>query len=367
MRLALVISSSSGGGTERVVTHLANGWAARGQDVHIVTFDQDVLADCPLDSRVGRTDVSPATSMIPPVRLWDRVQGLRRELRELHPDAILSFGDRTNVQTLLAARGLHIPVLISERVDPDMRLLSKSWSMLRSWSYPSAQTLVVQTESMRTWAEKRFQGLRTRIIPNPVVIDSADSTHQSSVIVAAGRLIPQKGFDVLIRAFAAVASDFPEWSLEIFGEGPERPSLEVLVERLELSNRVRLPGCRELKDHLPSAGVFVVSSRFEGFPNVLAEAMAHGSAVISTRCRGGASELVHDGIDGRLVAVDDATALANALQELLSAPDERRRLGTAARAVCERFHVTRVLDLWDEAIHESGACRATELPRRRAA
>jgi GalNAc-alpha-(1->4)-GalNAc-alpha-(1->3)-diNAcBac-PP-undecaprenol alpha-1,4-N-acetyl-D-galactosaminyltransferase len=367
MRLTLVISSLRGGGAERVMTHLANGWVARGHAVDIVTFDQDGPTTYPLDTRVRRTDVSPAASMIPPVRVWDRVQGLRRELKDLQPDAVLSFGDRTNVQTLLAARGLRFPVLISERIDPDMLPLTKSWAMLRKWSYPAAKTLVVQTDSVRKWAERRFEGLPTKVIPNPVVVDADRSTHESPVIVAAGRLVPQKGFDVLIRAFAAVAADYPQWSLEILGEGPDRPLLEGLRDKLGLHDRIRLPGFRDLCGPLASAGVFVLPSRFEGFPNVLVEAMAHGNAVVATRCRSGPADIVHDGIDGRLVAVDDATALANALHELLSSPAERCRFGAAAQAVRERFRLTHVLDLWEEAIGECGACRAAGPSRRHAA
>jgi GalNAc-alpha-(1->4)-GalNAc-alpha-(1->3)-diNAcBac-PP-undecaprenol alpha-1,4-N-acetyl-D-galactosaminyltransferase len=368
MRLALVISSLRGGGAERVMTHLANGWAARGQDVDLITFDHDGPTTFPLDPRVCRTDVLPASSIIPPVRVWDRVLGLRKELRARQPDVVLSFGDRTNVQSILAARALKIPVLISERSNPDMMPLSQSWSVLRRWSYPSAQMLVAQTESVRKWAHKRFEGLSTRVIPNPVVVDTADALHDQPVIVAAGRLGPEKGFDVLLRAFAAVAADYPDWTLRILGDGPERATLEGLVTNLGLQGRVQFPGFQEdVGQHLASAGVFVLSSRFEGFPNVLIEAMAHGTAVIATRCRSGPSDIVRDGLDGRLVAVDDATAMANALHELLSSPSERIRLGTAAEAVRERFRLTHVLDLWEEAIGECTACRAASPSRRQAA
>lgn len=368
MRLALVISSLRGGGAERVMTHLANGWAARGQDVDLITFDHDGPTTFPLDPRVCRTDVLPATSIIPPVRVWDRVLGLRRELRERKPDVVLSFGDRINVQSILAARTLKIPVLISERSNPDLRPLSRGWSVLRKWSYPSAQMLVAQTESVRKWANKRFEGLSTKVIPNPVIVDFAGARHDQPVIVAAGRLRPEKGFDVLIRAFAAVAADYPDWTLRILGEGPERAVLEGLVTTLGIQGRVQFPGFTEdVGAHLSSAGIFVLSSRLEGFPNALLEAMAQGTAVIATRCCNGPSDMIHDGIDGRLVAVDNATAMANALHDLLSSPSERIRLGAAAESVRERFRLTHVLDLWEEAIGECMACRAAGLPRRQAA
>lgn len=333
------------------MSHLANGWADRGVEATLLTFDTTGESVYPLDERVRRVNVETVDSAIPPVRVWDRVAGLRKQLRGLQPDAIVSFVDRTNVQTLLAARGLGIPVIVSERIDPRMGRLGSGWSMLRRWAYPSASMLVVQTRTVQRWAARRFPGLATTLIPNPIVLPPVGRPQRDKFVLAAGRLVPQKGFDVLIRAFASIAPRHPEWRLEIAGEGEERAALQQLVGRLGMQERIELAGFRpDLAARHQAAGLFVLPSRFEGFPNVLVEAMSHGTAVIAANCRSGPSEIVHDQIDGRLVAVDDVEQLSQVMSALIADPLRRFDLGRAARAATERFRLTHVLDMWEETL-----------------
>ena len=184
-------------------------------------------------------------------------------------------------------------------------------------------------------------------IGNPVpVVDAPVRKTVRPRVVAAGRLVPQKGFDVLLRAFARV--DAPDWDLVIFGEGPERARLEALRASLGLHDRVRLAGTSDvLADELARSSLFVLASRFEGFPNVLCEAMAVGLPVIATRCPAGPEEIVRDGVDGRLVGVDDVAGLARAMQELMTSPDTRARMSAASREVSERYGLARVVAEWD--------------------
>lgn len=165
-------------------------------------------------------------------------------------------------------------------------------------------------------------------------------------IVAMGSLRPEKGFDLLIEAFANVSSRHPEWSLTIWGEGPDRKGLEALKRDLRIDDRVRLPGVtREPLSRLVASDLFVLSSRVEGFPNVLVEAMAVGLPVIATDV-GAVPEVIRNGLDGLIVRPGDVRALAGTMDRLMGDPNGRAALGGYARAVLIRFDLDHVLEKW---------------------
>jgi GalNAc-alpha-(1->4)-GalNAc-alpha-(1->3)-diNAcBac-PP-undecaprenol alpha-1,4-N-acetyl-D-galactosaminyltransferase len=167
-------------------------------------------------------------------------------------------------------------------------------------------------------------------------------------LITVGRLAPEKGLDVLLSAFSRVAGAFPDWTLIVLGEGPERARLSELAERLGISDRVSFAGwIREPGDALARADLFVMSSRYEGFPNALLEAMACGLPAIATESLG-AREIITPDIDGVLVPVDSVSELEAALRELMSDDAARRRLSRAARAVSRRFSLEAVVRQWDE-------------------
>jgi len=170
-------------------------------------------------------------------------------------------------------------------------------------------------------------------------------------VIGAGRLVHQKGFDALVRAFARVAPDQPDWDLVIVGEGPLRAALLSLARELGIGDRLSLPGVvPDLARRMASGGLFVLSSRYEGFPNVLLEAMSCGMAVVSTDCPSGPSEIVRDGHDGVLVPVDDVSAMARVMARLMADGPERSRLGGNALEVRERFSMASVMARWDHLV-----------------
>lgn len=359
--ILLVISGLGAGGSERVVTGLANGWARRGREVAILTLEgNERPPHFPLDPAVRLVPLGIAAPSSNPVtgtiRTLSRIRAIRSAFREIAPSAIVSFIDRTNVLAILAARGLRVPVVVSERIDPDRHLIGAGWERLRTLAYPRADLLVVQTEGVRDRVEGRF-GVPVRTIPNPVAAPSRPPEPipaDRRAVVAAGRLDPQKGFDLLIDAFAAIAPRHPDWTLAIWGEGPER---EALVARADsISARVTFPGVyREPEEAFRDAGLFVLSSRYEGFPNVLLEAMAHGLPVLATDCPSGPGEIVRDGENGKLVPAGDPSALARGLDAMLADPALRGRLAARAPEVVHRFGLDAVLDLWERALDEAGA------------
>ena len=350
MRIALVLSSLACGGAERVATLLAGELAQRGHAMTLVTLDPRTPDFHAVPPHVERVAVDgPGSSRTIVHALANNVRGvaeLARTLGRLRPDVVLSFGDTTNVKTLLATRIGGIPTVVSERVDPRTVDIGRAWSRLRRIAYPRAASVVVQTEGVRAWAEQLNP--RVAVIGNPVAASVEPDRARAHEIVAVGRLVPQKGFDVLVRAFATLATP---WRLTILGEGPARRELESLIDRLGVRDRVALPGeVHDVRARLRSAAVFVLASRFEGFPNALLEAMAEGTAIVATDCRSGPAEILRDCPSAALVPVDDAPALADALARMLADATLRDRCGTEARAVASRFSPATIASTWEDVL-----------------
>lgn len=354
MHLLLVVSSLGGGGAERVMSRLAEGWVASGIRVTLATFDSqksDFYSIQGTYTRRSFTDErSSQPSRLPGV--LRRGQWLRSVMRETQPDAIISFTDRTNVLALAAAQGLDVPLIVSERVDPTMYSPGRLWSAGRTLLYRRAAAVVVQTRQIQEWARSCFPHVRSEVIPNPAPENVLEGeSHPGPVVVAAGRLCHQKGFDLLIDAFAAIAPRHPEWGLKILGDGENRPRLQGQIDRLGMNQRIELTGRRtDAVEIIASSSIFVLSSRYEGFPNVLVEAMATGRAVIATDCRSGPADLIEPGVNGLLVPPNDTSALSLALERLVNSPELRLSMGQHALGVRERLSLVNILSQWNQLI-----------------
>ncbi len=316
-----VISSLDGGGAERVVCSMASYWADKGEDIVVATLaGKDSPISFPLSKAVTLRPLGVLGKSKNAV--WDnmaRLKKLRDVFEEEQPDVVLSFMENVNVLSIISSVGLSIPVIISDRIDPKSYGYGRIWRFLRNITYPFSSFLVVQTKAVLQ-RYPRFVSRNAVVVPNFVAPqpECGEDRGGSALICAMGRLSEQKGFDVLIRAFARLSVNFPDWSLEIWGEGEERRNLEKLIVELDISEKVQLPGFSQSPYNvMKRSDLFVLSSRYEGFPNVLMEAMACGLPVISTRCPFGPEEIVRDGENGILVPVDDVDALASALVALM--------------------------------------------------
>lgn len=365
LRITLAIGSiENAGGSERSLTMLANSWAEMGRAVTILTFDRAHVPAYSLHSSINLCHLSLygwSRGWLQRARriLW-RNSVLRQAIRGSRPDIIVSFTPEANVRSILATRGLHIPVIVSERNDPSLCYIGKKWENLRRVAYPFAEMLVCQTGAALTKFQKMIK-VNGAVIPNLIAVPRAwipqrvakDVEKRDYVLVAMGRLVPQKGFDILLRAFAQIMQRHSSWSLKILGTGPLRDDLQKLTEHLNMTGRVHFAGLRmEPFADLCQANLFVLSSRFEGFPNALCEAMACGLPAVSFDCPSGPSDIVRDGVDGILVPPEDCGALAGVLDNLMTDRAKRERLASRAPEIVQRFAVERVLALWDKAFAE---------------
>jgi glycosyltransferase involved in cell wall biosynthesis len=361
MRITLVISSLECGGAQRAVSLMAQYWAAKDHDVTVITLSNESTDHFKLNERVKRISLDmeqSSTGFGEAIRNnIRRVSALRSVLRGVMPHLVVSFMDQINVLTLLASIDLGIPIIVSERIDPRVAPLRRSWSMLRHLFYRRARAVVVQTESVRAWATRLVAPTRVRVIPNAIdlklAIEPPSSRQEERKIVAIGRLTEQKGFDLLLHAFAKVVAAKNEWTLEIVGDGPGREMLGEMVGKLAIGQHIRFVGTVSNPwELLKRASLFVLSSRYEGFPNAILEAMACGVAVISFDCPSGPREIIKDGVNGVLVPAGDVEELARAMEQLMTNDCERRRIAENGRRDVGRFTLDRIMSTWDQLTEE---------------
>ncbi len=366
MKIAFVISTLAAGGAERVAAILCNRWAEQGHSVSLITFENaaapshyalhPALKRIPLDL----LHTNSGEAMLA-VRSAQRIRRLRLAIKQLEPDIVVSFMVEQNVLTIIATRGLGVPVIVSERVHPGFHAIGRVRSLVRKLVYPRASAVVVQTAEIAHWFEQYMQ-LKCAIIANPIELEryaSAKCTGPSPEkrrlkAMAIGRLEPQKGFDILIQAFARVAPEHPDWDLDIFGEGSERANLTRLIDQNGLNSRVRLAGTTDkVSDELIDADLFVHSSLYEGYPNVVAEALASNRCVLATDSPGGTAELLAHGKYGMLVPPGDAEAFAAGLDELMSDAGKRDRFSRQASDTVQSLSADLIADKWIDLFHNS--------------
>ncbi|MBF2064066.1 MAG: glycosyltransferase family 4 protein [Calothrix sp. C42_A2020_038] len=365
MNITLVISSLYGGGAERVVVLLAKGLIDRGHKVTVITLygkERDFYSLPKGVNRIALGIMSDSINVLQALysNLF-RLVKLREAIISTKPDIVISHLTSTNILTIISLFQSKIPVLVTEHSDPKMFSYGRIWELLRRFSYPYADRVVSVSQGVDVafnWLAKS----KRLVIYNPFVLQqqneqedqefilslNQDVNREKKWVVAMGRLLPQKGFDILLSAFAKIAHLHPDWQLLILGKGELRDELEQRKESLGLSNKVVFLGAVSNPFAiLRRAKLFVMSSRHEAFPMALGEAMACGLPAISTDCHSGPREIIRDGIDGILVPSEDISSLAKTMDNLMSNEILRQHLSARAPEVTERFSIEKILSEWE--------------------
>lgn len=346
--LLIMTHCMTGGGSERVIAQLANAFAADGVAVTIVT---ECHRGCfyPLDSRVRLLPLIATerarTRDIP--RCYFR---LRRVVKRERPSVVLAMPEKVNVWTVLALLGTGVPVVVSERNDPARHPESRIKRFLRTLAYPRAAGFIFQTEAQRDYFPPSIR-CRGTVLDNPLVCAALPRLARwprEKTVVAAGRLEPQKNLPLLICAFARFHARHPDYRLVLFGEGAQREALTALAASLLPAGAYTFAGqTKQLAQAMAQSALLVLSSDFEGMPNVLMEAMAMGLCCIATDCPcGGPASLITPGETGLLIPVGDEDALFAALCRAAEEEGLAERLGTAAVSLRERLDAPHVIEKW---------------------
>ena len=303
---------------------------------------------------IGGTDISsnPLAALF--ANIW-RLRALRRALRESGAAAAVGFVGSTNVLLVLAAFGLRLRVVVAERNDPARQKLPGIWDRLRRLVYPLADVVTANSAGALESLARFVPKAKLALVPNPLrqAPSSSAAAKDRPTLLAVGRLHPQKGFDILLEAFAKAREGRADWRLVVLGEGAQEQSLKEQARRLGVDSAVEWKGF--VADPFPwyrAADVFVQPSRFEGTSNALLEAMSCGVAVIASDAAG--ETVAHDRT-GLVTPADDAPALAEALARVMDDPALRRRLGEAGRAAVLAQSADQALAVWEKIVFPHAA------------
>ena len=292
--------------------------------------------------------VHPDDHVYASCNLWTDLQ-LLRWLRSLPGGVLVTTRPAFN---LLAARLAPSGVVVVGQEHMNFhthRLPGLAKDIRRHYGRLDALTVLTQDDLRDYGAMLAGTGTHVQAIPNALPpMDGGVSSLEQPLAVAAGRLTSQKGFDLLIEAWARVARERPDWRLRIYGSGPERSALEAMIDERALGEHVVLAGAtKRMGTKMAEGSLFVLSSRFEGFGMVIVEAMSKGLPVVSFDCPRGPAEIIDDGGDGVLVRAGDTDALAAALVDLTGDADRRRRLGAAALQKAAAYDLPAIGARWE--------------------
>lgn len=366
MKIIYLLASLGSGGAERVVSLLANRMCEDGHDIQIVCLKYNDVYYTLHDKIKVVAATEHASNRIMEL-FW-----LRKYIQKEKPDVVIPFTEGVYCFTILALLGTRIPIIASERLDPAAMSLPRKF--LKRLLLPYADWLVVQTESIKAYFPKRIQK-KTSVIYNPVneeaienhrmdsrvqSLNAASSVQSSKQnrIISVARLYPQKNQKMMIEAFARIADEFPDWQLVIFGEGPLRSSLELLVKSLQLEGRVLLPGRTEhVIEELRKSKIFCLSSDYEGMSNSMIEAICVGLPIVSTKVSG-TKELVEEKGTGLLVELNDVDSMAIALKKLIGDDSLRKEMCVNGKNAAKLFKLETIIANWYQLIgqlnnHES--------------
>jgi glycosyltransferase involved in cell wall biosynthesis len=347
MKIAFYTIALRHGGAERCMAILANEFVKLGHSVIFIQNDEYQESSFSLDTSIaiaslGGLHFNNLASFLKPIAR------LRHILKDYKPDVILSFFPDTVFFASIAALGLNIPIIFSERNDPSMNLKGWKMSFFQRQAIDKSKWLVFQTEQVRQFYPQYLY--KSSVVLNPCDTSSfpIEDCHKEKIIVSVGRLEPQKNQKLLIDAFALVSSKHIDYRLIIFGEGSLRSDLEKQIVQLNLQDRISLPGTiDDVVSHINNCSIFVLSSDYEGLPNALIEAMALGLPCISTDCSpGGARELIHNNRNGIIVPCRDPLSLSNAILYMIENPLIAEGMGREAKKIRNRTEPFMIAQEW---------------------
>jgi glycosyltransferase involved in cell wall biosynthesis len=345
--------TTSRGGAERVISNLCNSWPNKEDQLFVLTCFSS-------DSRYKLNDDISAHVLIPSKLYRNRgkiktlpvlCKKYKKYIEKIHPDVIISFLPEPCIIASLMRKQLGIALIGSERSNPYYQYKNRFMKLLINIMYSRADGFVFQTEGAKEYFNRKIQD-KSVIIGNPLedkLILGNKRTPRRREVVCVGRITPEKNYLMLVKAFAKVHKKNPDIILKIYGHKDKSIGLEDLINSEGLEGTIRLMGeVNNVQEEIRDAGLFVQSSKSEGMPNALMEAMALGLPVIATDCpSGGPRQLIKNGYNGLLVENDNPDALADAIITLINDDDLADKLGNEAKKIGIEYGIDNICAQWN--------------------
>ena len=352
-KIAFLILGMKCGGSERAAASLCNHFASVGADVTLFVLT-GTESFYPLDSKVNavflNSELPSSGSLKRLFGILSRAFMLRKKIKEAHPDVLIGMSCIMSVYAYFCTFFTKIKAVGTERSNPYEYMNNPVTTFMRRAGAVLCDGYVHQTHSAMEFFPKcthKKSAVIQNAVFNTAVYDFEVPKVREKTVTTMGRLIPEKGFDVLIEAFSAVSRELPEYKLVIMGEGPLKENLKNLAKEKGLEDRVIFTGAvSDAVKRCSESSLFVLSSRSEGMPNALLEAMACGVPCVSTDCRMGPSELIENEVNGLLVPVDDAEAMAQAMLRILKDKELSEKLSSNALKIRETYSLDSVCKKW---------------------
>lgn len=347
MKIVLLIDHLSGfGGAQRVITNIANRMTEKGNEVEFILTGNNKSCVYQLDNRIKINLIQD--SSVKRMSKIKKIKKIRQTIKKTQTDVVISFLTMVNIIAIISNAGLDIPIIISERNDPDR--CSKIEKLLSRLFYRFAQCVVVQTDCIKEKIS-RYYKKNIEVIGNPLVNHGVEKTiyERTKRVIAVGRLNKQKNYTLLLEAFSKVILNYKDYCIDIYGVGKEEESLKKKCHELGIEKNVFFKGNKsDVITCEPDYEFYVLSSDYEGMPNALAEAMSVGLPCISTNCDGGgAAALIKNEKNGLLVEKNNIDELERAMLRYIENPDFAKQMGNEAKRIKVDLGHQAIMNKWE--------------------
>ncbi len=352
MKICFVTGSLKFSGAEKIISMLMDKLNERGHDISVILLSKKEA----VEGFDYATQYPCFVRGNPVSKVLNRIKKIRKIAKENKFDAIISFNALFNIDVLFALMGTKSNVICCDRNDPVYDPPELNRRIRRKIFYPLSKGFVFQTEVIKNYYK---EGIRKKsvVIPNFIEADyeCVAENKRRKVIATSARLDDnQKNHVMLLKGFAEFSKTNSEYTLEMYGDGPDRAKYEALIKELGMEEKIILCGRVEnVSERLKDIEIFVLTSKFEGMPNALIEAMATGLPCISTDCGGGgAAALIENNVNGILIPQNDIKAFTKALEKLASDEALRIELGKNAYKINQRLDINKIAVMWEDAIEK---------------
>ena len=353
-RIFLIVSSIEKGGTQKIILDLFNYWKKKGHNVKIITFDKKIdlkIKKNLINLKLQNTSKNLFHAIFNNLK---RIYKLRNIIKNNKYNHIVSFISTTNILAIISNIGLKNNLIISERNDPELQNIGYIWIILRKVFYRYADKVSANSKKACTYLEKFVPKKKIFFIPNHIFLNkNKQKIKKDKILLAIGRLHYQKGFDTLIDSFNLSKIYKIGWKLVILGKGPEEKFLKKKVKNLKLSNKVLFKGFKDPMPWYKKSKIFVLSSRYEGTPNVLLEAVSmHLPTIITNSCYG-AKYYLKNNISTLEAPVNNYKALSKLIQKLANNNNLQKKISNEAYKNMKRLgNYKKIFRMWDSFLKE---------------